>query len=76
MPDFNAFYESLFSDGRQEEEPMNWEDVPFSPRRAPLFLPVSPGLGPSSRSEVRQPSLDIINAFRSRITFIFLKVTL
>ncbi|GFR22099.1 hypothetical protein TNCT_105451 [Trichonephila clavata] len=31
MPDFNAFYESFFSDGHQEEEPMDWEDAPFLP---------------------------------------------
>ncbi|GFY62338.1 hypothetical protein TNIN_211451 [Trichonephila inaurata madagascariensis] len=29
MPDFNAFYESFFSGRRQEQEPMDWEDVPF-----------------------------------------------
>ncbi|GFR02410.1 hypothetical protein TNCT_336631 [Trichonephila clavata] len=34
MPDFNAFYESFFSDLGQEEEPMDWEDVPVK-----LFLP-------------------------------------
>ncbi|GFV45478.1 hypothetical protein TNCV_5124241, partial [Trichonephila clavipes] len=31
MPDFNAFYETFFSDHSQEEEPMDWEDVPFLP---------------------------------------------
>ncbi|GFY44357.1 hypothetical protein TNIN_492801 [Trichonephila inaurata madagascariensis] len=31
MSDFNAFYESFFSDRIQEEEPMEWEDAPFLP---------------------------------------------
>ncbi|GFR02703.1 hypothetical protein TNCT_249951 [Trichonephila clavata] len=28
MSDFNAFYESFFTDHRLEEEPMDWEDAP------------------------------------------------
>ncbi|GFR08845.1 hypothetical protein TNCT_189711 [Trichonephila clavata] len=39
MPDFNAFYESFFSDLPQKEEPMDWEDVPFLPEvSAPSVL--------------------------------------
>ncbi|GFX76931.1 hypothetical protein TNCV_2257941 [Trichonephila clavipes] len=38
MPDFNAFYESFFSDRRQEEEPMDWEDVPFLPEVSAPFV--------------------------------------
>ncbi|GFY53632.1 hypothetical protein TNIN_261631, partial [Trichonephila inaurata madagascariensis] len=38
MPDFNAFYESFFSDSRQEEEPMDWEDVPFLPEVSAPFV--------------------------------------
>ncbi|GFW51801.1 hypothetical protein TNCV_1187331 [Trichonephila clavipes] len=42
MPDFNAFYESFFSDCRQEEEPMEWEDVPFLPEVSAPFIPSRP----------------------------------
>ncbi|GFV90005.1 hypothetical protein TNCV_4643451 [Trichonephila clavipes] len=39
MPDFNAFYESFFSDRRQEEEPMGWEDAPSLPEVSAPFVP-------------------------------------
>ncbi|GFY39376.1 hypothetical protein TNIN_2481 [Trichonephila inaurata madagascariensis] len=42
MPDFNAFYESFFSDHRQEEEPMDWEDIPFLPEVSAPFFPSRP----------------------------------
>ncbi|GFX99066.1 uncharacterized protein TNCV_4810141 [Trichonephila clavipes] len=42
MPDFNAFYESFFSDRRQEQEPMDWEDVPFLPQVSAPFVPTRP----------------------------------
>ncbi|GFQ81117.1 hypothetical protein TNCT_214701 [Trichonephila clavata] len=42
MPDFNAFYESFFSDRRQEEEPMDWEDAPFLPEVSAPFIPSRP----------------------------------
>ncbi|GFV33191.1 hypothetical protein TNCV_783861 [Trichonephila clavipes] len=42
MPDFNTFYESFFSDRRQEEEPMDWEDVPFLPEVSAPFVPSHP----------------------------------
>ncbi|GFU16059.1 uncharacterized protein TNCV_1300151 [Trichonephila clavipes] len=42
MPDFNAFYESFFSDRRQEEEAMDWEDVPFLPEVSAPFVPSRP----------------------------------
>ncbi|GFY66325.1 hypothetical protein TNIN_86921 [Trichonephila inaurata madagascariensis] len=41
MPDFNAFYESFFSDSRQEE-PMDWDDVPFLPEVSAPFVPSRP----------------------------------
>ncbi|GFU94216.1 hypothetical protein TNCV_1302661 [Trichonephila clavipes] len=42
MPDFNAFYESFFSDCHQEEESMDWEDVPFLPEISAPFVPSRP----------------------------------
>ncbi|GFV22420.1 hypothetical protein TNCV_3066731 [Trichonephila clavipes] len=42
MPDFNAFSESFFSDRRQEEEPMDWEDAPFLPEVSASFVPSRP----------------------------------
>ncbi|GFY44576.1 hypothetical protein TNIN_382771 [Trichonephila inaurata madagascariensis] len=42
MPDFNAFYESSFSDRRQEEEPMDWEDAPFLLEVSAPFVPSRP----------------------------------
>ncbi|GFW30453.1 hypothetical protein TNCV_453911 [Trichonephila clavipes] len=39
MPDFNAFYESFFSERHQEEEPIDWEDVPFLPEVSAPFVP-------------------------------------
>ncbi|GFY74942.1 hypothetical protein TNIN_323131 [Trichonephila inaurata madagascariensis] len=42
MPDFNAFYESFFSDRRQEEEPMDWEDAPLLPEVSAPFVPSRP----------------------------------
>ncbi|GFY51145.1 hypothetical protein TNIN_290931 [Trichonephila inaurata madagascariensis] len=42
MPDFNAFYESFFSDYHQEEEPMDWEDAPFLPEVRAPFVPSRP----------------------------------
>ncbi|GFQ69644.1 hypothetical protein TNCT_643631 [Trichonephila clavata] len=42
MPNFNAFYESFFSDHRQEEEPMDWEDAPFLPEVSAPFIPSRP----------------------------------
>ncbi|GFV12716.1 hypothetical protein TNCV_1366861 [Trichonephila clavipes] len=42
MPDFNAFYESFFSNRHQEEEPMDWEDVPFLPDVSAAFVPSRP----------------------------------
>ncbi|GFY67211.1 hypothetical protein TNIN_432581 [Trichonephila inaurata madagascariensis] len=42
MPNFNAFYESFFSDCRQEEEPMDWEDAPFLPEVSAPFIPTRP----------------------------------
>ncbi|GFU01598.1 hypothetical protein TNCV_1521491 [Trichonephila clavipes] len=41
-PDFNAFYESVFSDRRQEEEPMDWEGTPFFPEVSATFVPSRP----------------------------------
>ncbi|GFY49152.1 hypothetical protein TNIN_153361 [Trichonephila inaurata madagascariensis] len=38
MSDFNAFYESFFSDCRQEEEPMDWEDIPVLPEVSAPFV--------------------------------------
>ncbi|GFQ81329.1 hypothetical protein TNCT_516331 [Trichonephila clavata] len=42
MPDFNAFSESFFSDRHQEEEPMDWKDVPFLPEVSAPFIPPRP----------------------------------
>ncbi|GFX93734.1 hypothetical protein TNCV_1589111 [Trichonephila clavipes] len=42
MPDFNAFSESFFSDRRQEQEPMDWEDAPFLPEVSAPFVPSRP----------------------------------
>ncbi|GFX93732.1 hypothetical protein TNCV_1589091 [Trichonephila clavipes] len=42
MPDFNAFSESFFSDRRQEQEPMDWEDAPFLPEVSAPFVPYRP----------------------------------
>ncbi|GFS49301.1 hypothetical protein TNIN_46791 [Trichonephila inaurata madagascariensis] len=42
MPDFNAFYESFFSERRQEEEAMDWEDTPFLPEVSAPFIPSRP----------------------------------
>ncbi|GFQ74766.1 hypothetical protein TNCT_282721 [Trichonephila clavata] len=42
MPNINAFYESFFSDRRQEEEPMDWEDAPFLPEVSAPFIPSHP----------------------------------
>ncbi|GFY78323.1 hypothetical protein TNIN_236121 [Trichonephila inaurata madagascariensis] len=42
MPDFNAFYESFFSDPCQEEEPMDWEEIPFLPEVSAPFVPSRP----------------------------------
>ncbi|GFY12149.1 hypothetical protein TNCV_3097031 [Trichonephila clavipes] len=42
MPDFNAFFESFFSDRRQEEEPMDWEDIPFLPEVSAPFVSSRP----------------------------------
>ncbi|GFR06526.1 hypothetical protein TNCT_688071 [Trichonephila clavata] len=42
MPDFNAVYESFFSDGHQEEEPMDWEDASFLPEVSAPLLPSRP----------------------------------
>ncbi|GFY54046.1 hypothetical protein TNIN_175111 [Trichonephila inaurata madagascariensis] len=42
MLDFNAFYESFFSDCRQEEEPMDWEDGPFFPEVSAPFVSSRP----------------------------------
>ncbi|GFR11176.1 hypothetical protein TNCT_23421 [Trichonephila clavata] len=42
MPDFNAFYESFFSDRHQEEEPMDWEDALFFPEVSATFIPPRP----------------------------------
>ncbi|GFT16192.1 hypothetical protein TNCV_613221 [Trichonephila clavipes] len=42
MPDFNAFYESFFSDRRQEVQPMNWEDAPFLPEVSAPLVPSRP----------------------------------
>ncbi|GFT71802.1 hypothetical protein TNCV_4122991 [Trichonephila clavipes] len=39
MPDFNTFYESFFSDHHQEEEPMDWKNVPFLPEVSVPFVP-------------------------------------
>ncbi|GFV22421.1 hypothetical protein TNCV_3066741 [Trichonephila clavipes] len=42
MPDFNAFSESFFSDHRQEEEPMDWEDASFLHEVSASFVPSRP----------------------------------
>ncbi|GFS49234.1 hypothetical protein TNCV_2410581 [Trichonephila clavipes] len=39
MSNFNAFYESFFSDRRQAEQPMDWEVVPFLPEVSAPFVP-------------------------------------
>ncbi|GFY33801.1 hypothetical protein TNCV_4595131 [Trichonephila clavipes] len=42
MPDFNAFYESFFSDRHQEVEDMDWEETPFLPEVSGPFIPSRP----------------------------------
>ncbi|GFS52876.1 hypothetical protein TNIN_358611 [Trichonephila inaurata madagascariensis] len=42
MTEFNAFYESFFSDCLQEEEPMDWENVPLLPEVRAPFVPSHP----------------------------------
>ncbi|GFR01894.1 hypothetical protein TNCT_185941 [Trichonephila clavata] len=42
MPDCNAFYESFCTDNRQEEEPMDWEDIPVLPEVSAPSVPSRP----------------------------------
>ncbi|GFY49526.1 hypothetical protein TNIN_283301 [Trichonephila inaurata madagascariensis] len=42
MTDFNAFYESFLSDRHQEEEPMDWENIPILPEVSAPFFPFRP----------------------------------
>ncbi|GFS70409.1 hypothetical protein TNCV_4182401 [Trichonephila clavipes] len=65
MPDFNAFYESFFSDHRQEEEPMDFEDIPFLPEVSAPFVPSRPSrkMRPLISVQVSEPPSLSANCF-------------